>query len=114
MFIALPTFYHAPDTYIPKTFEAVIPTDRTRIQVKILDSSIRAFAPNHPGAMVVYLQELEFSTDAIGDSRESLFRINATGLALLAADDISSQEVDLPNSLRGVSIWTVGDSPGIA
>ena len=84
-----------------------MPTDRTRIHVKILDGSIRAFAPNHPGAMVVYLQELDFSTDVGGDSRESSFRINVMGLALLAADDISTQEVNLPSSLRGVSIWMV-------
>ncbi|KAF8798079.1 hypothetical protein BYT27DRAFT_7203788 [Phlegmacium glaucopus] len=89
----------------PGTFEAVIPSDRTRIHAKILDGSIRAFAPNHPGAAVVYLQELEFSTDVIGDSRESSFRINATGLALLAADDISSLEDNSPSALRGVSVW---------
>jgi len=98
---------------LPKTFEAVIPSDRTRIHINILDGSIRAFAPNHPGAAVVYLQELKFSTDVIGDSRESSFRINATGLALLAADDISSQEVNPSNSLRGVSIWMASGSPGI-
>lgn len=109
MFIALPTFFpHEPDVNLPKTFESVIPTDRTRIQVKILDGSIQAFAPNHPGAAVIYLQELEFSTDVIGDSRESSFRVNATGLALLAADDVSSQETNLPSSLRGgISLWVV-------
>ena len=97
-----------------KTFEAVIPTDRTRIQVTILDGSIRAYAPNHPGAMVVYLQELEFSTDVIGDSRESSFRVNAMGLALLVADDISSQDVNPPSSICGVSSWVVSDSYGIS
>lgn len=63
--------------------------------------------------MVVYLQELEFSTDVIGDSRESSFRVNAMGLALMAADDISGQEVIPPNSIRGVSRWMVSGSPGI-
>ena len=63
--------------------------------------------------MVVYLQESEFSTDVIGDSRESSFRINAMGLALLAADDISSQEVTLPSSISGVSRWMVSGLYGI-
>ena len=91
-----------------------MPTDRTRIQVTITDGSFRAFAPNHPGAMVLYLQELECSTDVIGDSRELSLRVIATGLALLAADDISSQEVNPPSSLHGVSRWMVSSSPGIA
>ena len=63
--------------------------------------------------MVVYLQELGFSTDVIGDSRESSFRVNAMGLALLAADDTSSQEVNPPSSVRGVSRWMVSGSYGI-
>jgi autophagy-related protein 2 len=95
-----------------KTFEAVIPTDRTRIQVTIQEGSIRAYAPNHPGAIVVYLQEFEFSTDVIGDSRESCFRIKAMGLTLLAADDISNQEVNPPSSIRGVSRWIVSSTYG--
>ena len=64
--------------------------------------------------MVVYLQELEFSTDVIGDSRESSFRVNAMGLALLAADDISNKEANLPSSIRGVSSWMVSVSYGIS
>jgi autophagy-related protein 2 len=63
--------------------------------------------------MVVYLQESEFSTDVVGDSRESSFRVKATGLALLAADDFSSQEVNPPSSIRGVSRWMVSSSYGI-
>ena len=110
MFITLPTFCHDLTHNLFKTFEAVIPTDRTCIQVTLIDGSIRVFAPNHPGAMVVHLQELDLSTDVIGDSRESLFRVNATDLALLAADDSGSQEVDLPSSLRGVSRWTASSS----
>ena len=35
------------------------------------------------------------------------------GLALLAADDIGSQEVNLPSSIRGVSRWIVSGSYGI-
>ena len=79
----------------------------------ILEGSIRAYAPNNPGAMVVYLQELKFSTDVIGDSRESSFRVNAMGLALLAADDISSQEANPPSLIRGVSRWIVSGFYGI-
>ncbi|KAF8163360.1 hypothetical protein B0H34DRAFT_764867 [Crassisporium funariophilum] len=92
----------------PGTFEAVIPSDRTRISVKILDGSLRAFAPKHPGALVSYIQELEFSTDVIGDSRDSSFRFSATGLNVLAIDEHKEQGGDgeAVNSLRGISTWT--------
>ncbi|KAF8964063.1 hypothetical protein BDZ97DRAFT_2058708 [Flammula alnicola] len=91
----------------PGTFESVIPSDRTRIFVKIVDGSIRIFAPRYPGALVSHMQELEFSTDVIGDSRDSSFHIVATALALLAIDDAQDQESHLEpaRSIRGISTW---------
>lgn len=87
----------------------MIPSDRTRIFVKISDGSIRVLAPVYPGALVSYMQELEFSTDVIGDSRDSSFHIIATSLALLAIDDTQDQasQGEDTRSTRGISAWTV-------
>ncbi|KDR81673.1 hypothetical protein GALMADRAFT_276398 [Galerina marginata CBS 339.88] len=92
----------------PGTFESVIPSDRTRIFVKILDGSIRLLAPENAGAIVSHIQELDFSTDVVGDSRDSSFHILATALAILAIDNTHDQEAqaDTPSSVRGLSTWT--------
>uniref|UniRef100_A0A8H7Y1H7 Autophagy-related protein 2 n=1 Tax=Psilocybe cubensis TaxID=181762 RepID=A0A8H7Y1H7_PSICU len=92
----------------PGTFESVIPSDRTRIFVKIVDGSVCLLAPQYPGSIVTYLHELDFSTDVVGDSRDSSFHISATSLALLAIDDTQDQRV--PESSRsppqGLLSWT--------
>lgn len=91
-----------------KTFESVIPSDRTRIFVKIIDGSIRLLAPQYPGSIVSHLQELDFSTDVVGDSRDSSFHVSATSLALLAIDDIQDQHTpEATRSPQGISLWTV-------
>ncbi|CAA7271644.1 unnamed protein product [Cyclocybe aegerita] len=92
----------------PGTFESVIPSDRTRVSVKAIDGSICVFAPRHPGALVLYLRELEFSTDVVGGARGSSFQVNAPGFSLLALDDVGQQEsaTDSSRSLRGITAWT--------
>ncbi|KAJ3517183.1 hypothetical protein NLJ89_g671 [Agrocybe chaxingu] len=91
----------------PGTFESVIPSDRTRISVKTIDGSICVFGPKHPGALVLYLRELEFLTDVVGGARESSFQVNAPGFSLLALDDVGQQEsaADSSRSLRGITAW---------
>ncbi|KAF9472211.1 hypothetical protein BDN70DRAFT_887253 [Pholiota conissans] len=91
----------------PGTFESVIPSVHTRIFVKICDGSIRVLAPIYPGALVSYMQELEFSTDVIGDSRDSSFHVTANSLALLAIDDVQDQVSNGqgPRPFQGVSSW---------
>ncbi|TEB36380.1 hypothetical protein FA13DRAFT_1683755 [Coprinellus micaceus] len=76
----------------PGTFEAVVPTERACISVKIVDGSVRAFAPTHPGALVLSVGGLHFATDIIGDARDSSFRLDIASLAALAIDDIHDAE----------------------
>lgn len=92
-----------------QTFESVIPSDRTRVSVKVVDGAIRLFAPNHPGGLVTHLQEMEFSTDVVGDSRDSSFHIDGSSLSLLALDDCGKQETATQSKylLGGVAKWTV-------
>jgi autophagy-related protein 2 len=72
-----------------------------------MDGSIQLFPPNHPGSLVAHLQELEFSTDVVGDSRDSSFHINASSVSLLALDDGGRWDAHPSRSLRGVAVWTV-------
>jgi len=94
---------------LAQTFESVIPSDRTRVSIKIVDGSIRIFAPNLPGSLVIHVQELEFATDVVGDSCDSSFRINAACLSLLALDECTRQEpiTDSKRTARGVAAWAV-------
>lgn len=57
-----------------------------------------------------HIQDLEFSTDVVGDSRDSAFRILATSATLLAIDDARQENSHSEgnSSHRGVSAWTVG------
>lgn len=92
-----------------QTFESVIPSDRTRVSVKVVDGAIRLFSPNYPGGLVTHLQEMEFSTDVVGDSRDSSFHINGTSLSLLALDDCVRQETVTQSKYipGGIAKWTV-------
>ncbi|KAG5728038.1 Autophagy-related protein 2 [Termitomyces sp. T112] len=98
----LSSFVQSP----PGTFESVIPSERTRISLRILDGAIRMFAPNHIGAVVVYVEDLEFATDVIGESPDSSVRLSIPALALLAVDDISHEiAIDGTTLQRGTTLW---------
>ncbi|KAF4615034.1 hypothetical protein D9613_003111 [Agrocybe pediades] len=88
----------------PGTFESVIPSDRTRIFVKILDGSIQALAPSNLASIVSHIDELEFSTDVVGESRHSSFQVQATDLSLLVTDDVSAQ-TSVAGAYRGRNMW---------
>ncbi|KAI0065395.1 hypothetical protein BV25DRAFT_1821795 [Artomyces pyxidatus] len=93
----------------PGAFESVVPSERTQVAVKVVDGSIRMFAPNHPGAIVVYLGELEFSTDLVGDSPETSFIISVSSLGAFLTDDngatIRSPSNSRPSSTKGITHW---------
>jgi autophagy-related protein 2 len=91
-----------------QVFESVVPSERTQITVKIGEGSVRLFAPKSTGAFVLYLGDLDLSTEMIGDSPEVLLRITGRDLAALFADNylevaqeasIQSQR-DVQGSLR--------------
>ncbi|KAH9996789.1 hypothetical protein BJV77DRAFT_960396 [Russula vinacea] len=63
-------------------FESVIPSERTRITVKIEEGSARLFAPRHTGAFVLHLGDVELATEVAGDSPE--IRLRVAGRALKA------------------------------
>ncbi|KZT26471.1 hypothetical protein NEOLEDRAFT_1177476 [Neolentinus lepideus HHB14362 ss-1] len=71
----------------PGAFESVVPSERTRVSIKVLDGSVRLWAPTHPGALVMYMGETEFDTDIIGGSPHMAFRLAVPSLSLFMIDD---------------------------
>lgn len=79
--------------------------------IKITDGSVRLVAPNYPGSMVAYIGELDFSTDIVGDSPETMINAGVPNFSLLFVDDIGillakdDQEISQP----GFESWKVCD-----
>ncbi|KAJ6630872.1 hypothetical protein B0H10DRAFT_2160244 [Mycena sp. CBHHK59/15] len=89
----------------PGAFEAVIPTERTYISLKVLDGSVRVSAANHPGALVIHIGALDFSTNIVGDSLDMAFHLSVPELALLVIDDLANITVAGAQSSSGVRLW---------
>ncbi|KAJ7449880.1 hypothetical protein FB451DRAFT_1052586 [Mycena latifolia] len=89
----------------PGAFEAVIPTERTHISVGITDGSIRVFAANHPGALVIHAGALDFSTSVVGDSLETSFHLSIPELAVLLIDDLADTVDAGTHNNSGVRLW---------
>ncbi|TFK42519.1 hypothetical protein BDQ12DRAFT_703030 [Crucibulum laeve] len=92
----------------PGVFESVVPSERTCISLKIRDGSVRAFAPKHPGALVCYIDDLDFDTNIVGDSSDTTFYLLIPGLSILAIDDVAcvnSSGGGIAN--EGVAFWKI-------
>ncbi|KAG8809427.1 autophagy- protein 2, partial [Serendipita sp. 399] len=100
----LARFVKAP----PGVFEQVIPTERTVLDVNIKDGSIRVIPPNHPGCLVLNLEDVSFGTDIVANSTESSVAILGRLAHVLLVDD---QEAPVPEALqtgevnRGFDHW---------
>ncbi|EJD44143.1 hypothetical protein AURDEDRAFT_185172 [Auricularia subglabra TFB-10046 SS5] len=93
----------------PGTFEAVVPTERTRISIKIIDGSVHVVAAGHDGAVALALTDMELATELLGDSPDIALTIDAGELALFAVDDMAA---DVPDELHeegshlsGQDVW---------
>ncbi|KAL4267314.1 Autophagy-related protein 2 [Pleurotus pulmonarius] len=94
----LATFSKAP----PGAFESVIPSERTKITVKVNDGSIRAIASTYPGAVLLYIGDFTFST-VLGESAMS-YDLDASDLAILVVDDLADVSSEKPNA-KGLLHW---------
>ncbi|THH26562.1 hypothetical protein EUX98_g7623 [Antrodiella citrinella] len=101
----LTSFVKAP----PGAFETVVPSERTHISVKVVDISVRAFAPSYPGSIVLYLEETEFGTTIVGNSPQTSLRLAVNSLSLFLTDDIATlTNVGVSNErvpASGGAIW---------
>lgn len=81
------------------------------MNITVIEGSIRALAPSHPGSAVLYIGELNFITDIVGDSPELAFSLVIPAMALLLNDDISNASEEGPDKAsinKGVALWKVG------
>ncbi|KAJ6502482.1 hypothetical protein C8R45DRAFT_818480 [Mycena sanguinolenta] len=89
----------------PGAFEAVIPTERTHLSLKVLDGSIRILASNHPGALLIHAGALDFSTSVDGDSPDSTIRLSVPELAVLMIDNLADVVDPDAHDTSGVRFW---------
>lgn len=93
-------------------FESVVPSERTRLAVGVVDVSVRLKAPEYPGAAVLHLGEADFSTELVGNSTESAFNLSVSSLHFLIVDSIrdaieATETTQAPGG-HGVGLWKVG------
>jgi autophagy-related protein 2 len=96
-----------------KTFETVVPAERTKLTVHIADGSVKAHAPTHPGALVFYVGDLTLNTNIVGDAPSSLFHVLVPDLSILLLDDLE-HKIDGPTADKisaslnqGAAYWKV-------
>lgn len=90
-----------------QVFEAVIPNEKTSISFRLQESSVRVYAPTHPGALLLHVGDMEFRTDIIGSAIENAFHILIPSLSLLTVDDMACCEDVGAHQASGVSYWKV-------
>ncbi|KAF8625802.1 hypothetical protein AX15_005189 [Amanita polypyramis BW_CC] len=90
----------------PGVFESVIPSEKTSVILRVQESSIHAFGPTNPGALLFHIGDLEFMTDVIGNVTENTFNLLIPNISLLSIDDLSSREdIGVAHNMSGVSYW---------
>ena len=76
-----------------QAFESVVPSERTKVAVTIIDSSLRLLQPSHPGALVAHIGEMDFSTTLVGNSAETSFHLEVPALSIFLVDDLSGKRL---------------------
>ncbi|ESK94572.1 hypothetical protein Moror_7968, partial [Moniliophthora roreri MCA 2997] len=91
----------------PGAFETVVPSERTKITLKINNGSVKVTAPKHPGAFILHTGEADLSAEISGSSTTNDFDLAVTSTAFLAIDDIAGfNDVDVPTPREGLNLWT--------
>ncbi|CAE6462680.1 unnamed protein product [Rhizoctonia solani] len=101
-------FFKAP----PGTFEAVVPTERVRLNVSLVDSCVKLVAPKNPGALAVVIGGVHFNTDVIASSTEVISDAGLRTVTVMVADNEKPEHGDevsvTPSKVRftsDVDIW---------
>ncbi|KAH7341314.1 hypothetical protein B0J17DRAFT_593970 [Rhizoctonia solani] len=104
----LSEFFKAP----AGTFEAVVPTERVRLNLSLIDSCVRLVAPKHPGALAVVIGGVHFNTDVIASSTEIISEAGLRTITVMVADNEKPEHGDevsvTPSKVRFISdvdIW---------
>ena len=68
-------------------FEDVVPSEVTRISIKLYDCSVHVATPTVPGALLLVLGAVDVRTDIISDADESVLDLGLEQVVLLAIDE---------------------------
>ncbi|KIK57741.1 hypothetical protein GYMLUDRAFT_75350 [Collybiopsis luxurians FD-317 M1] len=88
----------------PGAFETVVPSERTKISLKVQNGSVKVLAPTHPGALLFHTGDLDFSTELVGESPELEIVLKINSAALLAIDDLAEFHTS-SSSIDGFLFW---------
>ncbi|QRV75478.1 autophagy-related protein 2 [Ceratobasidium sp. AG-Ba] len=103
----LASFVKAP----PETFETVVPTERMRLELALVDSCLKLVGPTHPGALLLVVSQVQFSTDIVGSSPETIYEAALSSVTLMLIDEEKAEPEDAtttPSKVRfanDVDIW---------
>ena len=97
---------------LEQVFESVIPSEQTRITLKVLDGSVRVLAPAHSGALLLHFEEVDISTDIVGESQQNIFRLHVMSAYILFVDELAANVLQEPmagisHSTGGLAHWKV-------
>lgn len=94
-----------------QAFEGVPPSEQTFITIHVRDGSVCLFAPNHPGAFLLRVGELDFATVLTSDNPNLNCEVSVPSLSTLMADDFAGLTDQLSGkdlrAYRGVKYWQV-------
>lgn len=71
----------------------MVPSERTKVVVKLLDSSIQVVGAPQSASLAVYIEETEFSADLVGDSPETSALVDISSATVLLTDE-TDQDVE--------------------
>ncbi|KAI0093682.1 hypothetical protein BDY19DRAFT_1063485 [Irpex rosettiformis] len=96
----------------PGVFESVVPSERTRLSIKVVDSSLQGLCPKYPGSLVLHLGEVEYSSVMVGALPETSFTVGLQTVSLLLLDDLSSVDESTSSSNKAAPMSRIGRSSG--
>lgn len=89
----------------------MVPSERTVLALAFVEVSAQLQAPGYPGAAVLHIGEADFSTELVGNSPETGFKLNVPSLHCLLIDSIIDtpefQEPPSNPTKPGMSLWKV-------
>ncbi|QRW04386.1 autophagy-related protein 2 [Ceratobasidium sp. AG-Ba] len=78
----------------PETFETVVPTERMRLELALVDSCLKLVGPTHPGALLLVVSQVQFSTDIVGSSPETIYDAALSSVTLMLIDEEKAEPED--------------------
>ncbi|KAH7889362.1 hypothetical protein F5I97DRAFT_1940745 [Phlebopus sp. FC_14] len=93
----------------PGVFESVVPSELTRLSITVVDVSIHSEAPKYPGAAVLHIGGADLTTELVGNSSISEFRLGVSSSHFFIVDSIHDTNESLETFQgpvgQGVGMW---------